>query len=58
MDKKRRDFMKKAAYKAPMLIALGSLAKPEKAEAADGDLRSNLPPPPPGESQTSSWNKN
>lgn len=53
MDKKRRDFIKKAVYKAPILVTLGSLAKPET--VAGGDLRSDLPPPPPAGSQTTSW---
>ena len=42
VDRKRRSFVKKAAYNAPLLIALGSLAKP-----AAGGLRSDLPPPTP-----------
>ncbi len=39
MDKqenKRRDFLKKAAYTAPVLLALGQLAKPTKAQADSG----------------------
>jgi len=39
-DKKRdnrRAFLKKAAYKAPVLVALGQLAKPTKAKADTGD---------------------
>jgi len=34
---KRRDFLKKAAYSAPVLMALGQLAKPTKAQADSGD---------------------
>jgi hypothetical protein len=33
----RREFFKKAAYKAPVLLALGQLAKPTKAKADTGD---------------------
>ena len=33
----RRAFLKKAAYKAPVLVALGQLAKPTKAKADTGD---------------------
>ncbi len=33
---KRRKFLKKAAYSAPMLIALGQLVKPTKAQADSG----------------------
>ena len=32
-QKKRRDFLKKAAYSAPTLLILGQLAKPERARA-------------------------
>ena len=45
VDRKRRSFIKKAAYNAPLLIALGSLAKPDNGIAYD--LRSDLPPPTP-----------
>jgi hypothetical protein len=39
----RRDFLKKAAYTTPVLIALGQLVKPTDAQAD-----STIPPPPPG----------
>jgi len=39
----RRNFMKKAAYSAPALIALGMLSKP-----VNGFTDSSVPPPPPG----------
>ena len=38
----RRQFFKKAVYSAPVLLALGQLAKPTKAEADSG-----LPSGPP-----------
>lgn len=34
---KRRKFLKKAAYSAPVLLALGQLTKPTKAQADSGD---------------------
>ena len=34
---KRREFLKKAAYSAPVLLVLGQLAKPTKAQADSGD---------------------
>ena len=34
---KRREFLKKAAYSAPVLLVLGQLTKPTKAEADSGD---------------------
>jgi len=34
---KRRKFLKKAVYSAPVLLALGQLAKPTKARADSGD---------------------
>jgi hypothetical protein len=37
----RRSFLKKAAYSAPVLLAMGQLVKPESAHA-----ESQLPPPP------------
>ena len=40
---RRRQFLKKAAYSAPVLLALGQLAKPTKAEADSGP-----PDGPPG----------
>jgi hypothetical protein len=40
---KRRDFLKKAAYTAPVLLVLGQLAKPTKAQADSGG-----PDGPPG----------
>lgn len=40
-QKERRNFLKKVAYSAPSLIALGQLVKPTSAHA-----ESNLPPPP------------
>ena len=33
----RRKFLKKAAYTAPVLLVLGQLTKPTKAEADSGD---------------------
>jgi len=39
----RRDFLKKAAYTAPVLLVLGQLAKPTKAQADSGG-----PSGPPG----------
>ncbi len=33
----RRTFLKKATYSAPVLLALGQLAKPTKAQADSGD---------------------
>jgi len=48
IDKKRRGFIKKSVYRTPLLIALGSLIKPQKAIANFDDLRSVPPPPPPG----------
>lgn len=33
----RRKFLKKAVYSAPVLTALGQLAKPTKAQADSGD---------------------
>ncbi len=39
----RRTFLKKAVYSAPVLIALGQLAKPTKAQADSGG-----PSGPPG----------
>jgi len=39
----RRNFLKKAAYSAPVLLALGQLAHPTKAEADSGG-----PVGPPG----------
>ena len=39
----RRQFLKKAAYSAPVLLALGQLANPTKAEADSGG-----PAGPPG----------
>lgn len=33
----RRKFLKKAAYSAPVLLALGQLIKPTKARADSGD---------------------
>jgi hypothetical protein len=33
----RRDFLKKAAYSAPVLLLLGQLVKPTKAQADSGD---------------------
>jgi hypothetical protein len=39
----RRTFLKKAVYSAPVLIALGQLAKPSKAQADSGG-----PSGPPG----------
>ena len=39
--KSRREFIKKVAYKAPVLIVMGQLARPEKLKA-----ESRLPPPP------------
>ncbi len=35
MQKERRGFLKKTAYAAPTLVALGGLIKPRKANAAD-----------------------
>jgi len=34
---KRRKFLKKAEYSAPVLLALGQLVKPTKARADSGD---------------------
>jgi len=34
---KRREFLKKAVYSAPVLLVLGQLAKPTKAQADSGD---------------------
>ena len=34
---KRREFLKKSAYSAPVLLVLGQLAKPTKAQADSGD---------------------
>jgi len=42
-EPKRRQFLKKAVYSAPVLLALGQLAKPTKAEADSGP-----PDGPPG----------
>ena len=36
-SQKRRDFLKKAAYSAPVLLTLGQLVKPTKAEADSGN---------------------
>jgi len=36
-ENKRRKFLKKAAYSAPVLLALGQLTKPTKAQADSGD---------------------
>ncbi len=44
VNKQRRGFIKKAVYKAPMLIALGTLIRPQSTSA---DLRSEFPPPHP-----------
>ena len=37
LKKERRAFLKKAVYKAPALIALGTLAKPTPARAEPSD---------------------
>jgi len=34
---KRRDFLKKAAYSAPVLLVMGQLAKPTKVHADSGE---------------------
>ncbi len=44
INRKRRSFIKKAVYKAPILIALGSLIRPQSTAT---DLRSEFPPPHP-----------
>jgi len=45
MKKSRREFLKQVVYKAPVVIALGTLVAPISASAA-----SNIQtPPPPGE---------
>jgi hypothetical protein len=44
IEKKRRIFLKKAAYKAPALLLLGTLTRPQSAKA---DF-SGGPPGPPG----------
>ena len=41
--KERRDFLKKATYSAPVLVALGQFAKPTKVHADSGE-----PSGPPG----------
>jgi len=46
----RRRFLKKIAYTTPKLIALGYLARPEKASA---NLNNPSTPPPPGD--TGGW---
>ena len=48
----RRAFLKKAAYSAPVLMAMGQLAKPTlaHADASGGPLG-----PPPGPSGPSVW---
>ena len=33
MEMQRRNFLKKAVYAAPTVVALGSLVKPQKAQA-------------------------
>jgi len=43
VESNRRKFLKKAAYSAPVLLALGQLAKPTKAQADSGG-----PSGPPG----------
>jgi len=42
-ENKRRIFLKKLAYRAPVLIVLGQLAKPTQLKAG-----ASQPPPPPG----------
>lgn len=41
IQKERRSFLKKTAYAAPVLVVLGQLARPARAEAD-----STVPPPP------------
>ena len=36
MQKERRHFLKKAAYAAPAIVALGALTKPTESEAGFG----------------------
>jgi len=51
-DLKRRKILKKA-YKAPVLIALGELLRPQSSMAGDGII--SQPPPPPTNSAQSAW---
>jgi|GEM_PF-2354525 len=46
LHRKRRDFLKKSAYAAPTLIAMGQLIKPQKANAFG---------PPPSDPNTGGW---
>jgi hypothetical protein len=50
LHKERRSFLKKSAYAAPTLIAMGGLLKPTQAKAAD-DFG-----PSPSDPGTSEWN--
>jgi len=70
MDKKmieedtnsRRSFLKKAAYAAPAIVALGSITKPTNAMAScisncqdQNDFDNTItPPPPPGSGEDES----
>ncbi len=48
VQKERRGFLKKTAYAAPTIIALGGLLKPRDAKADDFDR-------PPSDPDTSVW---
>jgi len=52
VQKERRGFLKKTAYAAPTLIAMGTLMKPKSAKADDFG-----PPPsdPNGDGQGTTW---
>ena len=49
MQKERRSFLRKTAYAAPSLIALGQLARPNSAKAF------GTPPSAPSDSGQSPW---